>query len=418
MKEILPTNFPKFPTEIIQGVVKEFVDLYSPIRETPEAGLWVAYATFLGNAISPYVCLDCASSEPRFFSIFIGTSGRTRKSAGANAAADVFQEINQQKIIPGFGSAEGILKACGENRDPQAVILNVDEFRTVAEKTAIPGSIGISALNRLFETHDYANHTARTDVTVRNAYLSLLGSSTPEDYQNTWVGQHIDVGFLNRLLLVGGEVTHRLSRPRNPNPDELRALIAHTRDLIEEVERRPRVFPLEESAGAIWDEFYSDAFTDEDVWTRIDTLGLRLMALQTALQRAETVTKETVRGVIDFLQYEVAVRRNFRSIQAQNPIATMEEKIRRVLREAGTMTRRLLQSRTNANRYGLEAFDRAVENLKKNGELHQTPTKRQSYIYTWLEETPEEDVVGDVVMRSDDTQELRNSYGISGFQVA
>jgi hypothetical protein len=52
--------------------------------ETSEEFLWLSFITYFGNAISPYVRLDCPA-EPRFFSVAIGQSGRTRKSAGINA---------------------------------------------------------------------------------------------------------------------------------------------------------------------------------------------------------------------------------------------------------------------------------------------------------------------------------------------
>src|SRR5712692_10372126 len=110
-KNITESSFPLFPNDIIQGVAKKFVDLYSPIRETPEAFLWLSFLTYFGNAISPYMRLDCASSEPRFYSVVIGKSGRTRKSAGNNVARDLFKRVGAkgQEIIEGFGSAEGVL---------------------------------------------------------------------------------------------------------------------------------------------------------------------------------------------------------------------------------------------------------------------------------------------------------------------
>ncbi len=110
-KKTTETSFPDFPKGIIQGVAKQFVDLYSPIRETPEGFLWLAFLTYFGNAISPYVRLDCDSSEPRFYGVVIGKSGRTRKSAGNNAARDLFKEVapQGQVIVEGFGSAEALL---------------------------------------------------------------------------------------------------------------------------------------------------------------------------------------------------------------------------------------------------------------------------------------------------------------------
>jgi hypothetical protein len=146
-KNTIESSFPPFPKGIIHGVAKQFVDLYSPIRETPEGFLWLSFVTYLGNAISPHVRLDCASSEPRFYGVVIGKSGRTRKSAGNNAARDFFKQIkSDQKIIEGFGSAEGLLNRLGPSESPNPIIIHFDEINLLAAKTDISGSAGIAEL--------------------------------------------------------------------------------------------------------------------------------------------------------------------------------------------------------------------------------------------------------------------------------
>jgi hypothetical protein len=337
-KTTTESSFPLFPKDIIQGVAQDFVNLYSPIRETPEAFLWLSFVTYLGNAISPYVRLDCASSEPRFYSVVIGKSGRTRKSAGNNVARDLFKQVKakDQEIVEGFGSAEGMLVRLGDPNSPKPAILYLDEMSILASKTDITGSVGIAALHKLFEDHDYDHPLAHDNYTVRNAYLSLIGASTLDDFTKTWSTKHKDAGFFSRLLLVAGDTDRRIHRPVDPDSDKLAELVRDVKALVSSVIGGSKVFKMDSDADEVWAKFYAE-FGDGPEWNRIDTYGFRLMVVQAVLRGEATVTKETVQEVIDFLQYEVAVREAVSPVIAENPVAQMEELIRRHLpRRGGT----------------------------------------------------------------------------------
>jgi hypothetical protein len=93
------------------------------------------------------------------------------------------------------------------------------------------------------------------------------------------------------------------------------------------------------------------------------------MVVQAVLRHDETVTKENVQQVIDFLQYEVAVREAVSPVIAENSQAQMEELIRRHLPASQTMRKRDLARKTNYQRLGIEIFERAIRNMIKNQEI-------------------------------------------------
>ena len=254
-KQTTESSFPAFPNDIIQGVARKFVNLYSPIRETPEAFLWLSFVTYFGNAISPYVRLDCASSEPRFYGVVIGKSGRTRKSAGNTIVRDLFKKIvtKGQEIVEGFGSAEGMLKNLGVSELPRPTIVHLDEMNILSSKTDINGSAGIAPLHKLFEDHDYDHPLAQGGYTVRNAYLSSIGASTLEDFQQAWTSKHANAGFFSRLLLVAGDTDKRIARPVDPDPEKLERLIQEVKALVASVIGNPRVLKMDADAEAIWE---------------------------------------------------------------------------------------------------------------------------------------------------------------------
>jgi hypothetical protein len=386
-KKTTETSFPEFPKDIIQGVARKFVDLYSPIRETPEAFLWLSFSTYFGNAISPYVRLDSVSSDPRFFGVTIGKSGRTRKSAGNNAARDLFKKVGalNQQIIEGFGSAEGLLAKLGAAESPKPTVLYVDEMNILASKTDIAGTVGIAALHKLFEDHDYDHPLAKDSYTVRNAYLSLVGASTLDDFTTTWTSKHKDTGFFSRLFLVAGDTDRLIPRPLDPAPAKLTQLVKEVKDLVSSVIRTPRVLEMDPEAELIWAKFY-ETFGDGPEWNRIDTYGFRFMVVQAILRNETSVTKANVQQVIELLQYEVAVREAVSPVIAENPVAQMEELIRRHLPEGMAITKRELQRRTNYTRLGIEVFDRAVANMTRNEEISSVKKGRSTLVARLISE--------------------------------
>jgi hypothetical protein len=72
------------------------VDLMSPIRESPPQAFWLSFITILGNAISPKVSNALISSEPRFYSVLVGSSAKTRKSTANNTARNLFRAVGMQ----------------------------------------------------------------------------------------------------------------------------------------------------------------------------------------------------------------------------------------------------------------------------------------------------------------------------------
>jgi len=412
-KQTTESSFPTFPRDIIQGVARKFVDLYSAIRETPESFLWLSFLTYFGNAISPYVRLDSVASEPRFYSVTIGKSGRTRKSAGNNAARDFFKLVGakEQQIIEGFGSAEGVLAMLDEAASPNPAVIYLDEMNILASKTDLAGSIGIAGLHKLFEDHDYDHPLKRDSIKVRNAYLSMVGAATLEDFTTTWSAKHKDTGFFSRLLLVAGDADKRIARPVDPDPKKLDELVTEVKNLVSSVIAAPRVLKMDSEAETIWAKFY-ETFGDGPEWNRIDTYGFRLMAVQAVLRGERTVTVANVRQVIDFLQYEVAVREAVSPVIAENSLAQMEELIRRYLPEGKTLTKRDLQRKTNYTRLGISIFNLAISNMIGNGEII-LRTEGKSTFYTRAssgegdEVGSSEVVVGGVFDSSEDTSQLQ-----------
>lgn len=406
-------QFPTFPKAVISGLAKRFVDLYAPIRETPEEFLFTAFITCFGSVLSPYVSLDSDSSEPRLFAVTLGRSARTKKSTANKLAKEFFRYVQKDlsswdakhTIMEGFASAEGLLSQLASEKAASTLVY-LDEINLLAEKTSIQNSAGISLFHKLFEDHDYDHVLAQSSKNVRNCYLSLLGASTVDDFVSTWTGKHKDAGFFSRLLIVGSDGSgKRISRPVKPDQASFDQLRSDVRKVIDRYRNATKTeLKLDADAQELWDEFYS-SFGEEEEWNRIDTYGYRLMTIFALLDDRASVTREVVGRVIEFLKYIVAVRRLVAPVIAENLTAKVEELIRRQLQLCNKLSPRFIYRAINANRYGSHIFRAALNSLIQNGEAKWVYDGRRKYIQV-LEPDTEDST--DVIIGADDTRDAES----------
>ena len=99
---------------------------------------------------------------------------------------------------------------------------------------------------------------------------------------------------------------------------------------------------------------------------RLDTYAMRLMSLLATNDLKNEVDEQTVRKAISLCDWQLEVRRLHDPIDADNQIAVMEEKIRRVLKAKGPLRAYELRKAVNANRKGIWIFDSAIKNLKNS----------------------------------------------------
>jgi hypothetical protein len=410
------SSFPPFPTAIIKGLAKSFVDLYRGKREVPDELLWAAFVTYFGSLISPYVKLAAFdASEPRLYTAIVGRSGKTKKSTAQNLARDFVRKMDERsedqiRIIEGFGSAEGLVTQLQALPAGRPAILHLDEINVLAQKTGMDGSVGISLLNKLFEDHHYEQPIRDKNPRITGAHLSVVGASTLEDYQKAWSGKHKDTGFLSRIMVIPAEPSSlRIAIPQQPDPESYRELQARVKACYAAIKANPREFEIDPEALELWQAFY-DTFEDGEEWNRIDAYAYRFMTLQAALTGQTSITSEIMRDVISISKYEVESRVHVSPVIAENQLAMVEQIIRKHLRFGETVTRRELQRRMNAERYGIKNFHAALSNLASSGEVH-CEQKGKTFLYTRIPEPDEnsEESLSSVIISHDDRCTAQNT---------
>jgi hypothetical protein len=72
---------------------------------------------------------------------------------------------------------------------------------------------------------------------------------------------------------------------------------------------------------------------------------------------------------VALLNYQLAARKYADPIDADNAIARLEERIRRILVD-GPLLKRELERKVNKGRVGIWAWDQAIKNLRNSGDIY------------------------------------------------
>jgi len=368
-----------FPMWTISGIARKFAKLYSSHLEPPIHFFYFSFLACLGSLLANRLTLASEITlQPRFYILILGESADDRKSTAGQKSTDFFTEYFPQifSVCYGVGSAEGLQKKI--KRTPhQSLLLYYDEFKAFTSKCNVEASVLLPCVNTLFESNDYETQTKKGSIELRDAYLSIVGCSTIPTYENMWKPQFIDIGLCNRLFLVPGTAQRRFAIPRNIPQSEKHRIKNQLDQIIGSVGRGMQM-PILPEARRIFERWYMNLERSVHA-KRLDTYALRLMLLLAVNDGKTQVDHETVRKVLDIMDWQLAVRKQYDPIDADNEIAKMEEKIRRSLLQ-GPLKDRTLKRKTNAHRTGIWKFRKAIENLQSEGEI-KFKTKGKSKIW-------------------------------------
>jgi hypothetical protein len=356
-----------FPYSVMTGAAGSFANLYGSTLETPKEFLYMSYLTCLGTVLSRRLTLASEiTPQPRLYTILLGQSADERKSTSLNKTTELFREaVSDFEVCWGVGSAEGLQKRLENSVD--GLLLCLDEFKLFVSKCQITASVLLPCVNTLFESNRYESRTKTTDISLDQAYLSMLAASTVQTWERSWNPAFTDIGFNNRLFLVPGTAKRKHSLPAKiPDQDKLR-LKNELMGVIRHVDRGIEL-DISPPAKGIFHNWYMNM--ERSIHNkRLDTYAQRLMSLLAVNDLKNQVDEETVKKVITLCDWQLQIRKIHDPIDADNKVARMEEKIRRALGKGQKKERRLKQG-VNANRAGLWVFQTAMKNLERYNEIN------------------------------------------------
>jgi len=362
-----------FPPEALVGSLGSLARELACGTEVPEEFVFACALTALGAMCSGDLTIQVGLEvDPRLYTVLLGGSYDVKKSTAMRRTIEFFETLASSRmphVMYGVGSAEGLARHLAEHRK---VLLAFDELRAFVDKTKVQTSVLLPLAASLYEQHDWENATkdAQHDVSVRDARLSLLGCCTTDTYEQMWTSEAVAIGFPNRLFVVGADRKPKVAWPHPPNQSALSSIRA---ELLQQIGKLPVSFEITAEARTAWEGLYRCLPASEHA-KRVDTLGFRLLALIALATNKTAIDSETVETVRLILGYELKMRELTDPIDAENVIAKLEQKLRRVLTLKGPLKPRDLKKAVNAHRSGLWAFEKAIQNLKSAGEITLNPS--------------------------------------------
>ena len=356
----------RFP-DVMKGAAGEFAKLYSSHLESPAHFFFMSFLTCLGSILTGKVTVDLETSpQPRLYTILLGESASDRKSTAINKTVDFFRDTLTEgfNVCYGVGSPEGLMMRFKEDDN---LLLCFDEFKQFVSKTQIKASVLLPCVNTLFESNHYESWTKKAAIRLENSHLSVLAASTVQTYENTWSSQFTDIGFNNRLFIVPGSGERKHALPQTISDWKKGDIKKAVQQILRLAHSHLRLRVVPE-AFKVYENWYMNL--EDSVHTRrLDTYALRLMSLLAINELKTEIDVEVVQDAIAICNWQLEMRKLHDPVDADNEMAKMEEKIRRVLRSKGVLKERDLKTSTNAYRKGSWYFDKAVKNLMESGEV-------------------------------------------------
>ncbi|OPY72239.1 MAG: hypothetical protein A4E63_01272 [Syntrophorhabdus sp. PtaU1.Bin050] len=370
-----PLAFP----DIMTGAAGEFASTYSNISEAPKHFYFMAYLTCLGSVLSGDVRLkSLLTVQPRLYTIFLGASGRGRKSTPISITAEFFQNAFQDfGLMHHANSGEGL--GVFLEKSPNTLLV-YDEFMGFVSKAIQKGNTLLGTVTTLFEKNQYQTATKDKQLLIENAYLSILGACTEDTWQRCWHPDFTAIGLVNRLFLVSGGMEKLVPIPPMLDVSTWKNLLDNLRTTVRQA-RLVREYALTSEAERRYDQWYRNELDHKSIHSvRLDTYALRFMLLLAISNGCVEIDEAIVNDTIKLITWEHHIRQQLDPIDADTEMAKVEIRIRRELSK-GPQVLRTLQQKTHAQRTGLWLWKTAMTNLQGNEEVFYDP-KSKTYRLT------------------------------------
>lgn len=363
----VPENDLSFPYSIMRGVAGDFATAYSEITEAPKHFYYTAYLTCLGSMLSGDVRLKTLLKvQPRLYTVFLGLSGRGRKSTPIAITIDFFQNaFDDFGLMHHANSGEGL--GVWLEKSPKTLLV-YDEFMGFVSKAIQKGNTLLGTVTTLFEKNQYQTATKDKQLVIENAYLSLLAACTEDTWQRCWHADFTAIGLVNRLFLVSGGMEKLVPIPPMLDVNRWKYLLQDTRSIVKQA-RLVKEYALTEDAEKLYDHWYREGLDHKSIHSvRLDAYALRFMLLLAISDERFEIDEEIVNDTITLVTWEHKVRQQLDPIDADTEMAKVEIRIRRELSK-GPRTLKTLQQYTQAHRTGLWIWKTALSNLQGNDEI-------------------------------------------------
>jgi hypothetical protein len=386
---------PLYPFALFDGtLVGEFAERCTKHNHLPRELFIESFLTVLGAVVGDRLYGDLKGMEqPRQYTLVVAPP-QSGKDDARDEATDIFRGAEEFDTQTFYTHGEPTFNHIGVksfNGASEAGVINAGlkckrliatppEFGSLTEKTGVTGS-GNSLLETFLNGWDsawakFSTTSKRTDVPER-LLLSLLTSIQPDRLQT----MHVTSGLFSRIVWVTYPPVSVVATMRKVDRGDLQKRLF---DKLLPLEDRSVKITTDEAAITMLDGWLTEVKTrnyeDVQIHARINIIVLRRALKLAWLKGSTTITDVLMKDVIQWGDWQLNVRQDLFLNETDNPVACMEEKLRKALRNKGPRTREQLKCDVNARRAGIWLFDRAVANLMVEEDVIEIPSSRRNTI--------------------------------------
>ena len=231
---------PELPEDCWQGLFRDYRGLVADTTEAPDNYHYICFAQILGATLARRIHVYHARRLfPNFYICLVGRTAITRKDTARYRAQRLLNDLHSEEnpenpqfqILPGIGSAEGLLDALGGER--KVVVLSESELLSLLAKARQEAlSNLIPKLTSLFDCPDLETlKTRQRNVVCKEPFLSISSGTTLAWLQRALTEKDIYGGFANRFIFVYGNPKPPLPFPPKVDLDAYTTLLAKINDM-------------------------------------------------------------------------------------------------------------------------------------------------------------------------------------------
>ncbi len=306
------------------GLFKEYRELVAETTEAPDVYHFFCFAQVLGNTLVRRIYVNQARIlYPNFYTCLVGPTGIGRKDTAWHRGNTLLLRLHANEdndnpkwqILPGIGSAEGLLDAL--NGQDKAVVMFESELLTLMSKAKQDGvSNIIPLLTSLYDCPDRAtSKTRQNPVVAIRPFLSIASGSTPAWLQKSLTERDVMGGFANRFIFVLGKPKDPKPYPAEVNEKKLVELVRKINDMrkwateISAGENKGNIFVPDETKDAFKEWYfpnYEKCKQDtliSNMFVRLQTFVWKFALLYAAQDGMAEITPEYLQKAISVVAF-------------------------------------------------------------------------------------------------------------------
>ncbi|GAI78401.1 unnamed protein product, partial [marine sediment metagenome] len=190
-----------------RGFLRDYVDIFSEITDTPKSflfwGAMTTLATVLGKNV--YVDWDIRKLYPNIWSVFLAPSG-FRKGTGIDIPVKLLWNIDPDLLLPSIGSEEGLTKALdtGKKGGREVGFIRWQEFAKILKSWNTRGSWVASQefFINLWDSKPFKKRLSKEEFIVGETAVSFLSACIPASFSKYFTVEDLELGLFGRVYLI------------------------------------------------------------------------------------------------------------------------------------------------------------------------------------------------------------------------